>query len=107
MDKMAKGRMDKTGGRVQKRTKSRWRVGDPLNREDQVMLAVVIRRAERLGFSPTQKEVTNAEALKKRFGNWTKVMTAAGLPPVNDPDQMRKRQAARDWQATMETLGVS
>ena len=47
------------------------------------------------------------EALKKRFGNWTKVMTAAGLPPVNDPDQMRKRQAARDWQATMETLGVS
>lgn len=65
------------------------------------MLEVVVRQAERLGYSPTQKDVSNAEALKRRFGNWSKVMLAAGLPRVDEREQSLKRQASRDWQTAM------
>lgn len=101
VSKREKSGAARIGGACQKPERRRWRVGDPLTREDRSMLEVVVRQAERLGYSPTQKDVSNAEALKRRFGNWSKVMLAAGLPRVDEREQSLKRQASRDWQTAM------
>ena len=54
-------------------------------------------KGEKRRYSPSQKDMPNSTALKRRFGIWKNVLTVAGLPILNDPDCMRKRQDAIEW----------
>ena len=92
----------KTGDRCNQR--QRWKKGEPLTEEDHKMLALVVRYYEKHGYSPAQKDISNSVALKHRFGIWKNVLTAAGLPILNDPDSMRKRQEAIEWEKRVSSL---
>lgn len=67
----------------------------PLTANDRALLASLTRATEALGRTPTVAEVADAAAIKRRFGTWKNAVLAAGLPPLNDPEQMRLRQDAR------------
>ena len=75
-----------------------WKPGDVLTEEDKRMLAFVEKYYKTYGYSPSQKEIPNAGALKKRFRIWNDVLTAVGIPSMNDPETVRKKQEARAWQ---------
>ena len=87
----------KTGNKSKQNQIQRWKQGDPLTEEDHKMLALVIRYYDKHGYSPAQKDMPNSVALKKRFGIWKNVLMVAGVPILNDPDCMHKRQDAIEW----------
>lgn len=81
-----------------------WKPGDVLTAQDQAMLHVVVRTYRTLGYTPTKREVPNADSLRKRFRTWKRVMEAAGLPYLNESDQMRKKQKALEWKKRVAGL---
>ena len=87
----------KTGNKLKQDQVQRWKKGDPLTEGDHKMLDLLIRYYEKHGYSPSQKDMPNSASLKRRFGIWKNVLTVAGLPILNDPDCMRKRQDAIEW----------
>lgn len=68
-----------------------WKLGEPFTQKDQDMLSVLVRKYEQLGYIPSQKEVSNARAIKKRFRIWADAVAAAGLPTHCTPEQSRIR----------------
>ena len=50
------------------------------------------RRARELGRSPKVGEVPEAARIKARFRIWKYALMAAGLPVMNDPEQVRARE---------------
>ena len=76
-----------------------WQEGMPLTEADREILKPLIEKAEELGYTPTKAEVTNSAKIKGRFRCWKDAVKAAGLPAVNDPEQVKKRimvKAERD-----------
>lgn len=69
-----------------------WKPGQPLTKEDQAILAPLIARARELGRSPKVGEVSEAARIKARFRIWKYALMAAGLPVMNDPEQVRARE---------------
>lgn len=69
----------------------------PLNSDDRKLLEPLILRSKILGYSPTVSEVPEAAKIKSRFGLWKTALSAAGLPPLNDPEQQRLRLKAKQF----------
>lgn len=69
-----------------------WKKGDPLTEADQELLLPVLEAYRRPGRSPLKNEISNVSGLKGRFRTWANVLCAAGLPGMNDPEQIRKRE---------------
>ena len=81
-----------------------WKPGDPLTESDNKMLALVRKFYEKNGYPPTKKDVANFAALRGRFRTWKNVLLAAGVPAAGDPDCMRKKQAALEWEKRVSNL---
>ncbi|MGN0293837.1 MAG: homing endonuclease associated repeat-containing protein [Lachnospiraceae bacterium] len=69
-----------------------WKPGDPLTDDDLELLKRVRDARERLGYTPSKREVGNVDDLKGRFRTWKNVMEAAELPYYNNPDETKRRQ---------------
>lgn len=76
-----------------------WKKGDPLTREDEELLSVLVEKYEELGYTPSKNEVPNSSSIKQRFRVWSDAVLAAGLPKYNDPDQMRIRTRKKQKEA--------
>lgn len=81
-----------------------WKPGEPLTLKDRAMLDVLVRRYRQLGYVPSQKDVPNARAIKKRFRIWKDALLAAGLPVDDTPGQSRKRTKKHDWEKRMQEI---
>ena len=70
-----------------------WNPGMPLSDDDLKMLKEVELIYKKQGFVPTKDElpISSVSKLKSRFRTWGNVLTAAGLPGLNDPEEKRKR----------------
>ena len=73
-----------------------WEEGMPLTDEDRKVLRPLIEKAVELGYTPAKAEVENSAKIKGRFRCWKDAVKAAGLPAVNDPEQARRRMAAKE-----------
>ena len=73
-----------------------WEEGMPLTDEDRKILRPLIEKAAELGYTPAKAEVENSAKIKGRFRCWKDAVKAAGLPAVNDPEQARRRMAAKE-----------
>ena len=62
----------KTGNKLKQDQVQRWKKDDPLTEDDHKMLDLLIRYYEKHGYSPSQKDMPNSTALKRRFGIWKK-----------------------------------
>ena len=91
-------------GRSYQREPNLWKPGEPLTAKDQAMLSVLVRKYNQLGYVPSQKEVPNARAIKKRFRIWADAVAAAGLPIHCTPGQSRIRMKKREWEKRMQDL---
>lgn len=69
-----------------------WKPGEPLAPGDEALLDGLRERARALGRSPKVSETPDAARLKARFGLWKRALQAAGLPGMNDPEQVRLRE---------------
>lgn len=58
---------------------------------DGQLLEYVRQRAAQLGYTPNAKEVVGSGYIISRFGNWPKTVAAAGLPPVDNTLDVRRR----------------
>lgn len=72
-----------------------WKPGEPLTEEDQKLLNEIRCRYQQLGYVPSKKEVASTARIRTRFRTWGDVLLAAGLPGINDPEQVRLRAAAK------------
>lgn len=81
-----------------------WKDGEPLTPKDEALLSVLRRTYEQLGYTPSQKQVPNARAIKQRFRLWSDAVRAAGLPKYNDIEQIRKREAKQSWEKRTNDL---
>lgn len=68
-----------------------WEEGMLLTDEDRAILRPLIEKAQELGYTPIRAEVPNNAKIKGRFRCWKDAVKAAGLPALNDPEQMKKR----------------
>ena len=68
-----------------------WKEGMELTREDRELLRPLLERAKELGYTPPRAQVPGSEKIKGRFRCWKDAVKAAGLPPLNDLEQVRKR----------------
>lgn len=59
---------------------------------DREILKPLIEKAAELGYTPAKAEVGNSAKIKGRFRCWKDAVKAAGLPAVNDPEQVKKRK---------------
>lgn len=77
--------------------KDYWQPGDALNDSDETLLLDVKLFYQQNQYSPSQKDMEPeaVKILKDRFRTWKNVLTAAGLPVLNDPDMQRIRQQKR------------
>ena len=73
-----------------------WEEGMPLTDEDRKVLRPLIEKAAELGYTPAKAEVENSAKIKGKFRCWKDAVKAAGLPAVNDPEQVRRRMAAKE-----------
>ena len=64
----------------------------PLTDTDREILKPLIEKAAELGYTPAKAEVENSAKIKGRFRCWKDAVKAAGLPAVNDPEQVKKRK---------------
>ncbi len=69
-----------------KKTESR------LDDRDIEILKPLIEKARELGRTPSVSEVPTAALIKSRFRIWKNAVSAAGLPAMNDPEQVRIRE---------------
>lgn len=81
----------------QKRLMMAWKPGESLTKQDTELLWTVRNAYKRLGYSPGSEDVSNRQALLKRFLSWERVIEAAGLPPRDDPEQVSLREKAKAW----------
>lgn len=72
-----------------------WQVGEPLTPQDMEILQPLIERAAELGRTPKVSEIASSARIKARFRLWKHALLAAGLPALNDPEQVRLREAER------------
>lgn len=70
-----------------------WQPDEPLTARDREILAPLIAKAKELGRTPMVSEVPSSALIKSRFRIWKYAVLAAGLPAMNDPDQVRIREA--------------
>lgn len=68
-----------------------WRPGWPLSEEERTLLKPLVTRAKELGRTPTVKEVPEASRIKAYFRIWRMAVEAAGLPSLDDPEQVHLR----------------
>ncbi len=68
----------------------------PITEQDQVLLDILRNKYAQLGRSPTISEIPQASMIKARFGFWKNALEAAGLPPMNAPEQQRLRQRGKE-----------
>lgn len=68
----------------------------PLTPQDHELLALLKDKYAQLGRTPTQSDVSAVSIIKikDRFGFWKNTISAAGLPPLNDPEQVKLREKA-------------
>ena len=71
-----------------------WKPGQPVTMQDEKLLAPVKSFFEQKGYTPTKEDIPTASELKARFRTWNNVLTAAGLPQRNDPENQKKRMEA-------------
>lgn len=76
--------------------KGQWKPGQPLTEEDRAILVPLLARARELGRSPKVGEVPEAARIKARFRIWKYALMAAGLPVMNDPEQVRAREKEKN-----------
>lgn len=71
-----------------------WKPGQELTQRDQELLQIVRDIYEKQGYTPPRKDIPEhlRGELKTRFRTWGNVKKAAGLPPLGDPEQMRRYQ---------------
>ena len=72
-----------------------WEEGMELTQADRELLRPLIERAKELGYTPPRAQVPGCEKIKARFRCWKDAVMAAGLSPLNDPNQAEKRLAAK------------
>jgi hypothetical protein len=75
-----------------------WKPGDPLTEEDKKLLAPIIRKANALGYTPSQSDMNEAREInriKRRFRTWGNAIKAADLPWVNYSSQQKSRASAK------------
>lgn len=63
-----------------------------LDDRDIEILKPLIEKARELGRTPSVSEVPTAALIKSRFRIWKNAVSAAGLPAMNDPEQVRIRE---------------
>lgn len=73
-----------------------WQTGQPLTKRDHELLKPLIDKARELGRTPTVGEVASSAAIKARFRIWKNAVLAAGLPALNDPEQVRIREKEKN-----------
>lgn len=94
---MKRGKMSQEANRCGWRFKNQqmfWQPGEPLGEQDIELLQTVKEFYLKHGYSPSKAEISNHEALKQRFRLWKDVLTATGLPPLTDLEQISRRTAA-------------
>ena len=69
-----------------------WLPGEKLTERDMEILQPLIDRAGELGRTPKVSEVASSALIKSRFRIWKYAVLAAGLPAMNDPGQVMKRE---------------
>ena len=74
-----------------------WEEGVPLTDTDREILKSLIEKAAELGYTPAKAEVENSAKIKGRFRCGKDAVKAAGLPAANDPEQARRRMAAKEY----------
>lgn len=79
-----------------------WKPGEPLTQRDLDLLSGLQRAYRHLNYVPSQGEVPNAPAIKKRFRTWGEAIAAAGLPRYNDSGQTRLRQQKKQTEKEPE-----
>lgn len=85
-----------------------WQPGQPLTPRDRALLRPLLDRARALGRTPEVSEIETSAAIKARFRIWKYAVLAVGLPAMNDPEQVRAREAARRAAETQAgTIGDS
>ena len=72
-----------------------WIEGMPLTGKDLELLQSLKKRADELGYTPLVRDVPDAGKIKSRFRCWKDAIKAAGLPSEREPEQVKKRMAAR------------
>lgn len=75
---------------------TQWTPGDPLEEKDHELLLPLKEKARELGRTPTVSEVATASQIKRRFRIWKNAVLAAGLPPLNSPEQALLRQGSNE-----------
>ena len=68
-----------------------WVPGEPLTEEDASLLKPIIDKSKELDRTPTRTEVVESTLIKRRFRTWGDAILAAGLPPLSDPEQVKRR----------------
>ncbi|MDO4548315.1 MAG: hypothetical protein Q4D04_09475 [Clostridia bacterium] len=70
-----------------------WQPNQEISARDREILQPLIDKARELGRTPMVSEVPSAAYIKARFRIWKYAVMAAGLPAMNDPGQVRIREA--------------
>ena len=72
-----------------------WTEGMTLTEKDLEMLQSLKKRADELGYTPLVRDVPDAGKIKGCFRCWKDAIKATGLPSEREPEQVKKRMAAR------------
>ena len=68
----------------------------PLTDTDREILKPLIEKAAELGYTPARAEVENSAKIKGRFRCWKDAVKAAGLPALNEPEQVKRKMAVKE-----------
>ena len=73
-----------------------WKEGMSLIDDGRKILRPLIEKAAELGYTPAKAEVENSAKIKGRFRCWKDAVKAAGLPALNDPEQVKRKMAVKE-----------